>query len=40
MSEFDSGEYERFQNPSHLLEHNLVTNLIRNITVNTFPLEW
>ena len=40
MSEFNSGEPERCQNPSYLLENNIVTNLIRHITVKTGPLGW
>ena len=39
MQEFDSGDYEIFQNPDHSLENNLVTNLIRQTIVNTDPLE-
>ena len=40
MSEFYSGDSERCKNPPHLLENNLVNNLIRHKTLNTGPLEW
>ena len=40
MSEFYYGDSERCQNPTHFLENNLLTNLIRNITVKNGPLEW
>ena len=40
MSEFDYGGSEGCQNLSQSLENYLVTNLIRNITVNTGTIKW
>ena len=40
MSEFDSGKSERCNNSSHFSENNLLTNLIRQTTVNPGPLGW
>ena len=40
MSEFDFGSSERFHHLFYFLENNLVTNLIRHITVKTGSLEW